>query len=215
MFVMNTRTNIVLAALAAAGIAGLGLGGCAGESVWEQTFVGAPESSAATLAASTPVRPRSIPWERMQKTLTDLEHDAAMSDVHPDDWTAEQKQQAKAKLLRGLQFGGDPARTQVLGRCEFRTTETIRPDAADRAALEHFARKIGATDVAWSSKILGKTEKVENHPVTSNSTGNVWGSHRDRDRWWDDNFTQTTTTWVPMRVPADDTGFVAYFLRGG
>ena len=41
------------------------------------------------------------------------------------------------------------------------------------------------------------------------------GLHFIKDRWWDDNFTQTTTTWVPMRVPADDTGFVAYFLRGG
>lgn len=202
----------MLAALAAAGA---GLAGCAGKSVWEQTFVGAPEASTATLAPTVPVRTRSIPWDRMQKVLADLEHDAAGSDVHPDDWSADQKLQAKSKLLRGLQFGGDPSRTQVLGRCEFRTTETIRPDSADRAALEEFARKVGATDVAWSSKILGKTEKVENHPVTSNSTGNFWGSHRDRDRWWDDNYSQSTTTWVPMRVPADDTGFVAYFLRGG
>lgn len=212
---MKTRANIVRAALGAAGmVIACGVGGCGSPSVWEQTFVGSPEAAVVPLERGAPVRARSIPWERMQRTLTDLEHDAAAGDVHPEDWTPKQKLAAKTKLLKGLQFGGDPARTQVLGRCEFRTTETIRPDASDRETLEQFARRIGATDVAWSSKILGKTEKVENHPVTSTSTGNVWGSHHDRDRWWDDNFTQTTTAWVPMRVPADDTGFVAYFLRG-
>ena len=210
---MNQRANIGLVCL---GAAALLLGGCAGRSVWEQTFVSAPDATAtAALNERAAVRSRSIPWDRMQRTLTDLERDAAASDVHPEDWTAQQKRDARMKLLRGLQFGGDPARTEVLGRCEFRTTETLRPDGDDRAALEAFARKVGATDVVWSNKILGKTEKIENRPVTSSSTGNFWGSHRDRDRWWDDNYSQTTTTWVPMRVPADDTGFVAYFLRGG
>ena len=210
---MNHRANIGLVCL---GAAALVLGGCAGRSVWEQTFVGAPEApGAAALADRAAVRSRSIPWDRMQRTLSDLERDASASDVHPEDWSAAQKQEARIKLLRGLQFGGDPARTQILGRCEFRTTETIRPDSDDRRALDEFARKVGATDVVWSSKILGKTEKVVDRAVTSNTNGNFWGSHRDRDRWWDDNYSQTTTTWVPMRVPADDTGFVAYFLRGG
>jgi hypothetical protein len=181
--------------------------------VWEQTYVSAPEGTAAALDKAAPVRARSIPWERMQRILVALEQDAIASDVHPDDRSPKESSEAKAKLLRGLQFGGDPARTQVMGRCEFRTTETIRPDGDDKAALEKFARKVGATDVVWSSKILGRTEKIEDRAITSTSTGNFWGSHRDHDRWWDDNYTQTTTTWVPIRVPADDTGFVAYFLR--
>lgn len=166
------------------------------------------------LVHSTPVRVRSIPWDRMQATLADLERDASAGDVHPEDWTAAQKQAAKAKLFRGLQYGGDAGSAQVLGRSEFRTTQTIRPDSADREGLETFARKVGATDVIWSSKILGKTEKIEDRAVTSTTSGNFWGGHRDRNRWWDDNYTQNQTTWVPIRVPADDTGFVAYFIRG-
>lgn len=190
------------------------LAGCSGPSVWEQTFVRAPDGSGMPLVHASPVRVRSIPWDRMQATLADLERDASAGDVHPEDWSAAQKQAAKAKLLRGVQYGGDAASAQVLGRSEFRTTETIRPDSTDREAIEAFARKVGATDVIWSSKILGKTEKIEDRAVTSTTSGNFWGGHRDRNRWWDDNYTQSQTTWTPIRVPADDTGFVAYFIRG-
>jgi hypothetical protein len=212
MDAMNARTNLGLLGL---GLGGMFLAGCAGRSVWDQTFVGAPDATRAMLGEKAPVRQRNIPWNRMQAALAELEKDASAGDVHPDDWTADQKQAAKAKLLHGLQFGGDPAKTEVLGRCMFRTAETILPDGPDREALDRTARKVGATDVVWSTKILGKTEKVVQHPVTSWTTTNFWGPPRDRERWWDDNYTQSTTTWVPVRVPADDSGFVAYFLRGG
>jgi hypothetical protein len=78
--------------------------------------------------------------------------------------------------------------------------------------LETFARKVGATDVVWSSRVLGQTEKIVEHPVTTFDSGTFWGRGRGRHRWWDDGSAENRSTWVPVRVPADDTGFVAYFL---
>lgn len=189
------------------------LGACSSPSVWEQTFTPAPDAATAALADSHPIRVRNITWERMQSTLVELDQAATNSDVHPENWSATQKADAKGRLLRGLQFDGSPENTRVLGRCEFRTTETLQPGAADRPRLEAFARKVGATDVVWSGRILGKTEKIVEHPVTSFNTGSFWGGRGSRGRWWDDHYSQNSTTWVPIRVPADDTGFVAYFLR--
>ncbi len=207
---MRTWTCAVGVAL----IAGLPLvGGCSGPSAWEQAFVPSMEAAVTAPApGAAPVRVRGVPWERMQQTLADLRAQAAASDVHPDDWSPDQKRVAKEKLLRGMQFGIEPDRVDVLGRSEFRTTETIIPDGADRAGLEAFARKIGATDVVWAGRVLGKTEKVVDRPVTSYGHGTFWGSYRDRDQWWSDSYSESRTTWVPVRVPADETGFVAFFL---
>lgn len=199
-------------ATAAVLAAGLLLGGCSGPSVWEQTYV-RDTATVAPLDKTAPVRVRSIPWERMQATLTDMQGMVAASNVHPEDWSAAQKDAAKIKLLQGLQVSVAPERMTILGKSEFRTTETILPDGADRESLENFARKVGATDVVWSNRILGRTEKVIEKPVTSYSTGTFWGRRDRRSRWWDDSYSQSSTTWVPMRVPADDTGFVAFFLR--
>lgn len=188
--------------------------GCSGPSAWEQAFV--PGSDSAMVAGprdkASPVRLRGIPWDRMQGTLAELRADAGASNTHPDDWSAAQKLAAKDKLLRGLQFGVDADRVEIVGRSEFRTTETIIPDGSDRRGLEEFARKIGATDVVWASRVLGKTEKVVDRPVTSYGHGTFWGSYRDRDQWWSDGYSDSRTTWVPVRVPADETGFVAFFL---
>jgi hypothetical protein len=174
-----------------------------------------PDAAGAVLAEAAPVRIRKVPWDRMQQTLSDLERDATTSDVRPENWSPAQKADAKVRLLRALQFEGAPEQTTVLGRSEFRTTETILPEGPDRGSLEAFARKVGATDVMWSSRILGRTEKVVEQPVTSFNNGSFWGggSRRHRDRWWSSSYTETQTSWVPMRVPADDTGFVAFFLR--
>jgi hypothetical protein len=189
------------------------LGGCSTPSVWEQTFTPAAETITPAIPDAQPVRIRAITWERMQGTLNELDEAATASDVHPENWSPQQKLDANTRLLRGLQFDGAPETTRVVGRCEFRTSETLQPGGADRKPLEAFARKVGATDVVWSGRVLGKTEKIVEHPVTNFSTGTVWGGRGSRGRWWDDSYTENSTTWVPMRVPADDTGFVAYFLR--
>jgi hypothetical protein len=190
-------------------------GGCSGPSVWEQTFVAVPEGAGPALAEATPVRIRKVPWDRMSQILADIEHDATATDVRPENWSPQQKAEAKGRLLRSLQFELPPEATTVLGRSEFRTTETILPEGPDRASLERFARKVGATEVMWSSRILGRTEKIVEQPVTSFSNGSFWGGgrRRDRDRWWSNSYSETQTSWVPIRVPADDTGFVAFFLR--
>lgn len=202
-------------ALGALGMAMGMLAGCSGPTVWEQTFAKAPGAAVMpTVQGASNVRVRSIPWARMQAALAELERAAGASDVHPAEWLPEEKARVKQELLRGLQVSADARSVEVIGRSEFRTTETIRPEGEDGAGLESFARSIGATDVVWSSKVLGRTEKIVERPVTSTSTGTFWGSRQHgNDPWWSDNYTTSSTTWVPVRVPADDTGFVAYFLR--
>ncbi|HMN42514.1 MAG TPA: hypothetical protein PKE29_16860 [Phycisphaerales bacterium] len=211
MLTLTARARV----LAAAAVTAIPLvsGGCSGPSVWEQTFIPTPEGAGPALADGAPVRVRKVPWDRMQQTLAEIEREASATDVRPENWTPGQKAEAKARLLRSLQFDVAPEATTVLGRCEFRTTDTILPDGPDRAPIERQARRVGATDVMWSSRVLGRTEKIVDRPVTTFTTGSFWGSGRDRDRWWSNNYSETQTSWVPLRVPADDTGFVAFFLR--
>ncbi|MCC6677051.1 MAG: hypothetical protein IT436_07900 [Phycisphaerales bacterium] len=183
--------------------------GC-GPSVWESGFESAGIAAPAR-EKEAPVLIRQVPWETLQRALTELEADVAASDVHPDDWPEDRKTAARAKLLRGLQVSVEASSVQVLGRSFFRTTDEVRPDDGE---LAEFARRIGATQVVWSSTHLGKTDKIVQEAVTEYRTG-----------WWDDPFTrdrrrrrsgsysESATTWVPMTVQADEFAFIAYYLR--
>lgn len=190
------------------------LAGCSGPSVWQQGYVRDERAAVAPLPDSAPVRVREVPWERMGGTLRDLEQRVAASDRPPAEWSPQQQLDAKATLLRGLQVTADPASVEVVGRSEFRTTDTVVPLGADRASLERFARSIGATDAVFAARSLGRADKIVDRPVTSTGYVSVWGSsRRDRDRWWDDSYSHSSTTWVPVKVTAEETGFVVFFLR--
>lgn len=189
------------------------LAGCAGPTVWEQSFSPAPEAAVSPAPKDAPVRLRQIPWERMRQALTDLEQEAATGDVPPEEWPPARKSAVKERLLRSLQATAPPEGVEVVGRSEFRTTDAVRPDGADAASLEAFARRVGATDVVWSTRVLGRTAKIVDKPVTTYGTTTWYGSRRGRDRWWGDTRTDSSTTWVPMSVPADETGVVAFYLR--
>jgi hypothetical protein len=213
----NSQRRLISGVSVVAMIVACVLGGCSGPSVWQQSFVRSEDVQAVALAKDEPVRVRSIPWERMSATQRDIEAMSASSDVHPQDWPVSKKLEAKSVLLRGLQVGADPGSTDVIGVCEFRSTDAIRPEGPERTSLESFARSIGATDVVWSSRSLGKADKIIEKPVTTVSSGTYWADHRrsSRDRWWSDNYSENSTTWVPIRVQAEETGFIMYFLRTG
>ena len=199
----NMALSCALAALAA-------MTGCAGPSLWERHFVasmpGVQVSKEAPSKSAPPARVRRVPWERLQSTLQDLEQEAAASDAPIDEWAPEKRADADARLLRGLQVTAAPATVDVLGFSEFRTTQFGQPDEAE---LQTTARRVGADTVVWASEYLGKTDAVVERPVTTSTTWTNWYSRGRRTR----TYTDTSTTFVPVRIQADQFAFVAFFLR--
>lgn len=173
----------------------------------------APDAALPPLPTDAPVRVRSVPWERMSATLAELNARNIASDVAPEDWSSEKRAEAQANLLRGLQVSADPASVTVIGLSEFRTTRPLRLNGNDEPALAAFARSVGANEVVWSSRDLGMTQTVVDRPVTTVSTGTFWGSRTQRNGWWNDGYSETTTSWVPVTVMAQETGFYTYFLH--
>lgn len=180
------------------------LPGCA-SNPWQDNYEGA---SAASLAPNTPIQLREVSWDRLQSGLKDLEAEQAKSDVHPADWPPEKKAEFNAHLLKILQVSGDPAHVEILGRSAFRTTTQLIPDRDPD--VSEFARRIGATKVAWSRRYVGKAEQIVQEPVTTFGTSSY--DHGGR-RHGPSYYTESYTTWVPIAVQADESAYVAYFLR--
>jgi hypothetical protein len=201
-----------------------------GPTLWEQSFrsslhgsaapTASPDSGTGLLAGAevpkeqqpTSVLVREIPWERMERVRGELRQQAASSATHPDDWPAEQQLAARAKLLEGLQVPTDPAKTDILGFSEFRTTDTVRPPGQD-GSLAAFARRIGADRVVWSARVLGKAERVSQEPVTVYRDAHDWTWDPAERRYRPGAVPDRTTGWVPVVVSTDETAWVAYFLR--
>lgn len=196
-------------------LAATALGGCTA-SPWNATYVGRRDPGAALEAergAARPVVVRSVPWERIEQTLRELDAEIAATDVHPDEWPEARKEAAKARLLRGLQVSDPAELIEVLGKSEFRTTDRVHPETPKgEAELVAFARLVGADLVVWSGRYLGKADRVVKEPVTTYSSGTDWGWTRD-DARRPLAFSESSTTWVPVRVQMDELGYVAYFLR--
>ncbi|MGE3107134.1 MAG: hypothetical protein AB7G11_08685 [Phycisphaerales bacterium] len=180
--------------------------GCA--SVWQRTYHGSRADS--PTPATDNVVLRSVPWERVDGVLAELHKQVVESDTHPDEWPTEKIQTAKAKLLTAIQVSQSPEQVVLLGSCMFRTTDTVDPTSASgRSELISFAREIGADMVVWSSRSYGTVTRTVQHPITTFSSGTDW--HRGRNH--PTSFSETTTTWIPVRVELEELGFVAYFLR--
>lgn len=185
----------------------LALSGCASPSLWETSYSGPTQPLKKASETAPAARIREIPWSRMSDTLAGLREQAAKSDIHPDEWSAEQREAAKAQLLKGLQISADPARVEVLGRSEFRTTDTLKPTDF---ALQDFARRLGATTVVYAMTSLGKADTIVEKPITTTYTESSWrGSGRGRDPI----FSGSSTTWVPVRIQTEELGWVAFYLR--
>jgi hypothetical protein len=183
------------------------LAGCEA-SPWERGYE-ASGAASPPRGKGAPVVLREVPWERLRATLEELNAERIASDIHPDEWSGQQKEAAHARLLRGLQVSADPRTVEVLGRSAFNTTWAVRPGDGE---LEGFARSRGATMVVWSSTYVGKADVIEKEPVTGWSTGT--DRHRGPDgKWRSETSTHDSTIWVPVAVQKDEHAWMAYFLR--
>lgn len=190
----------------AALLAALILTGCS-SSRWETEYVGV--KAPASTGAAEPVEVRSVPWERVDATLKELDSEVAASDVPPAYWSVERKADAHTKLMRGLQVNADPRTVEVLGRTEFATNDPMSPGSpGGRAELESFARKIGADTVVWSSHSLGITDRVVDRPIRG-GRGELYGI----DPAVRAAYSDSETMWVPTRVSSERTAYLAFFLR--
>ncbi|MFM9958416.1 MAG: hypothetical protein ACKVZJ_10085 [Phycisphaerales bacterium] len=185
------------------------LAGCASPSIWERRFEPAEGVVTAPIdarAAPVPVSLRRVPWERLDGARTELESELAASDAPFEEWTVERRRDADARLLRALQVTQAPESVRILGVSEFRTTAFDRPDENDLADL---ASAVGGDTVVWTSRHLGKADAVVQQPVTSTSTWTGWYGRGGRTR----TFSESTTTFVPVKISADQYEFVAFVLR--
>lgn len=182
----------------------LALGAGCHTSPWESGLARGPDT-AAPRAEGTAVRVREVPWERVEATLAALRADVAASDVHPDEWPVERRAEHKVRLLNGLQISESAETVKVLGKSEFRAVDRV---VIPNDELDRLARSLGADTVVWSSRALGKADRVVQEPVTWYNDGtSAWG-RADRGA-----FGEMRTGWVPVRVQVDETGYVGFFLR--
>lgn len=201
------RAIVLGAGLFGAALASSLLGGCS-TSPWQATYTAL---STEPLAPTTDVKIRSVSWERLEPVLRELDAEAAKADAPPEEWSADLRAQRQAKLLEALQVTRGSGSVDIIGRSAFKTTDSVEPEDGQLAAL---ARQKGADLVVYSRSYLGKTEKIVSEPVTTYSSG--------RDSWWESDarrrrrhvdFSETSTSWVPMKIQADEHFFVAYFLK--
>jgi hypothetical protein len=145
--------------------------------------------------------------------LRELRDRAAASDAPLDEWPEAERLSMKATLLRALQVTQDPTDVAVLGRSDFRTTETYRPESTDQPDLTGFARSIGATEVIWARGHMGTAETIVREPINTWSYGSEVAWDRRRGRWRSYPYSEQSTTFVPVRVEAEQFAYIAYYLR--
>lgn len=199
---MKTR----LIALVSVAASCLLLGGC-GTSAWQTGLSSGPETAAPN-AAEAEVRFREVPWERIDATLSELRADVAADAVHPSEWPEDRKLAHKARLLQGLQISEAATTVRVLGKSQFSTTDKLNVPSEEMRKL---ANELGADTVVWSSKYVGKADRVVQEPVTLFSDGTYWS--RGADGLRSRSVSETQTGWVPVRVQVDETAYIGFFLR--
>ena len=182
----------------------LGSAGCA--STWKSTF---EPASASVYPPTERVVIREVPWERIDSALREIDSVRASSDIHPDEWTRDQLDAEKSKLIKALQLSQDPAHLEILGRSVFRSTANVN---LFDGSLSAFGRSIGADYAIWSTSYLGKTQTVQREPVTT--TGFGYSRHRRRDGHADyDYLPYQETVYVPIVVERDEFAWLVFFVR--
>lgn len=186
------------------------LSGCT--SVWRSSFV--PLAATPEFAAPSPsVEIREVEWDRLQATLRNIRDRHIASSTPLREWPTSERTQMKASLLSALEVTHDPGSVEVLGRSDFRSSHEYQPASADRADLEAFARSIGATDVVWSHRRLGKAHTAVKEPMEAWSIGADVTWDRRRGRWRSFPSSEHSTTFVPVRIDADEFACIVYYLR--
>jgi hypothetical protein len=182
------------------------LTGC-GASAWERSFqpLAAERPALATLDEASRVTVREVPWERLMDFRSQLAAEIRSSDVPPEEWTAERQLAAKSQLLRALQVTQSPDRVTVVGSSEFKSTAKL---SSSDAELATFARSIGANTVVCSSIFTRTRQTVQQESYNEYRWGSVDRGRDGRRRYYN----ETSTTFVPVVVDADEFAWVAYFL---
>lgn len=184
------------------------LSGCA-SNVWEETFVASRPLPVVERAEAQAVTVREVPWSRIETALEELESEIAASDVHPDEWSPQRKQEADAKLLRAMQFSEPTEELEILGRSDFATTDAVDPGDG---SLVKFAAGIGADYAVWSRTYRGKADRIVQEPVTTYSDETL--RYRGRDgKHRTETLSSSSTTYVPLVVARDEWAWVAFFVR--
>ncbi len=192
-------------------VAASGLGGCHA-SKWKAYYATATDAPA--LNAGDSVDVRQITWTRMQDTKQQMADMANATNTHPDEWDDARRLEAKTKLLQGLQVSESPTSVTVLGESRFITTDEARPDTAQgRDRIIGFAREVGANLVVWSACSRGMADRIQPTPVTSYTTGTDRFPDATDGRRRYSTYTETTTTWVPVRVTEEQFEYIAFFIR--
>ena len=201
------RAIVLGSVLLGSAVASSLLGGCA-TSPWQAAYT---SLSTEPLSPTTDVKIRGVSWERLEPVLRELDAEAAKSDAPPEEWPADLRAPRQTSLLEALQVTRDAGTVDIIGRSAFKTTDIVEPEDGELAAL---ARQKGADLVVYSRSYLGKTEKIVQEPVTTYSSGtNSWWASDARRRRRHVDFSESSTSWVPMKIQADEHFVVAYFLK--
>ncbi len=196
------RTVGFIAAL----LTGSTLAGCTSD--WSDNFQPARGFIAADLGGAVIVR--EAPFERIQAALDELHAEWVASDTHPDDWAPQRRQFASEKMLRALQLPADAATYQILGRSVFTSIEDIAPSDGELAS---FAQDIGADYAIWSRQYVGQRDTIVHEPVTTHGRRSYLYYDEAKRKWRTDSRSDSSTTYVPIVVSADEHAFIAYYIR--
>jgi hypothetical protein len=195
------RRLCLAAAVAVGGSLG---GGCA--TPWKQSFEPATDE---VFAPTERVVIRQVSWERLNEALGSIESARAGSDIHPSEWSAERRAAEHAGLVQALQLSEEPERVVILGRSVFRSTSNV---GVLDGSLSAFAESIGADYAVWSTTFIGRTQTVEQEPVSR--YGYTYRRFRDREGRVDyDYIPYHETMYVPILVERDEHAWVVYYAR--
>lgn len=206
----TTRASRLATLCGVLGLAATALTGC-GTSQWTSSFEResmAPAVSPLSETERGAVKLRKVPWERVQAALDAQRQAEIDSDVPAEQWTDAKRAELRGVLLRQLQV--TDAGTVVLGRSRFKSTRSERADEADLAAA---AAKIGATGVVWSSRYVGKADRVDRETVFVESWDTQHTYDRSTGRYRQSVFPERATASVPVVRQVDEFEFIAFWLR--
>ncbi|MCC7387999.1 MAG: hypothetical protein IT431_04440 [Phycisphaerales bacterium] len=191
--------------------------GC-GPSVWERSFELEPGATTGTATIGTPtagtpaagVTVREVPWGRVGPALAAENERIVQSETNRLDWAADQARESELGVLRALQLPVPAEQARLIGRSNITTTQALDPEGRE---LAEFAASVGADYAVWSSQPLGKTQVVEQEPVT-----------RDRWRWeriWDADDGrfiyvrrwEPETVWVPLVIEKNEARWVVFYVK--
>ena len=198
---LRTRTLVLL-------LPWLLLTGCSNP--WKANYQPNPAYRGRAFAPTEHAEVRTIEYERFRLYAERERELSIQSATAPEDLPLAEQLAARKRLLEALQIPDPPEQVVVLGWSDFSTTEKLEPYGKES---QDFARQIGADYVVITSAYLGPVATVVREPVTTYSHGYTTVAPDRRGRLRTLNYSDTSTTWVPVQVTEDAVHYRAFFLR--